>query len=59
MRDTNIVAETQAEIEAIEMEAQYINSIISDNELRADFGNLEYRAGLPRTGNGQDEGTSP
>ena len=49
MRDTNIVAETQAEIEGIEMEAQRINSIIFDNELRADSVNLDYRAGFPGT----------
>ena len=31
------------------MEAQRINSVIFDNELRADLANLEYRAGFPRT----------
>ena len=49
MRDTNIVAETQAEIEAIEMEARCINSIIFDNGLRADSTNLDCCAGHPGT----------
>ncbi len=47
MRDTIIVAESQAEIEAIEVETRCINSIVLDDEFRADSSNLDYRIGRP------------
>ena len=49
IRDTNIVAEAQAEIIAIEMEARCINSIVFRNEFRADSSNSDYRVGFPVT----------